>query len=87
MSTIPHRELRNHSTEILRRVEAGETFAITNHGRPVARLVPYKDSASALDVLRDAGRVTIARPVDLDSLPTAGGVSSREILDDLRGER
>lgn len=87
MSTIPHRELRNHSTEILRRVEAGETFSITNHGRPVARLVPYAGSASPLDVLRDTGRVTDTRAVDLDALPTASGVSSREILDDLRGER
>jgi prevent-host-death family protein len=85
MSTIPHRELRNHSAEILRRVEAGETFAITNHGRPVARLVPY--AGTALDVLRDAGRVTATRTVDLDSLPAARGVSSREILEDLRGER
>ena len=86
MSTIPHRELRNHSAEILQRVEAGETFAITNHGRPVARLVPSAGSASALDLLRGTGRVTDTRTVDLDALPTANGVSSREILDDLRGE-
>lgn len=85
MSTIPHRELRNHRTEILRRVEAGETFAITNHGRPVARLVP--STGSALDALRDAGRVTATRTVGLDSLPAARGMSSREVLDDLRGER
>lgn len=26
--------------EILRRVEAGEAFTITNHGRPIADLVP-----------------------------------------------
>lgn len=85
MSTIPHQELRRHSAEILRRVEAGETFIITDRGRPVARLIPY--AGSALDALQDAGRVTTTRTVDLDSLPTAGGVSSREILDDLRGER
>jgi prevent-host-death family protein len=37
--TIPHRELRNGSSEILRRVQAGETpFQITNHGEMVAVL-------------------------------------------------
>lgn len=30
MTTIAHRELRNNSSEILRRVEAGESFTITN---------------------------------------------------------
>lgn len=84
MSTIPHRELRNHSTEILRRVEAGETFSITNNGRRVARLVPF--ASSPLDALRDAGRVSAARRIDLASIPAARGVSSREVLEDLRGE-
>ncbi|MGP5838308.1 type II toxin-antitoxin system Phd/YefM family antitoxin [Brachybacterium alimentarium] len=84
MSTIPHRELRNHSTEILRRVEAGETFSITNNGRTVARLVPY--SRSPLDALRETGRVSAVRQVDLEAIPPVHGVSSREILDDLRGE-
>src|SRR5699024_9873807 len=85
MSTIPHRELRNNSTEILRRVEKGETFSITNHGRTVARLIPY--TASPLDVLRESGRVTGAKKVDLAALPAAHGLSSKDVLDDLRGER
>ena len=85
MSTIPHRELRNHSTEILRRVEAGEEFAITNNGRPVARLVPY--SSSPLEMLRSAGRVSQALNIDVDALPLASRASSREILEDLRGTR
>jgi prevent-host-death family protein len=41
MATIPQRELRNHSGDILRRAETGEQFTITVDGRPVARLVPY----------------------------------------------
>jgi prevent-host-death family protein len=38
--TIPHRELRNHSSEVLRRVQAGETIRVTNHGEVVAILSP-----------------------------------------------
>jgi prevent-host-death family protein len=40
MPTIPQKELRNNSGEILRRAEAGERFTITVAGRPVAHLGP-----------------------------------------------
>jgi prevent-host-death family protein len=36
--TIPHRELRNNSSAILREVQSGETFRITNNGEVVAML-------------------------------------------------
>lgn len=42
MRTIPHRELRNHSGEILRQAEAGQEFTITVDGRPVAVLGPVQ---------------------------------------------
>jgi prevent-host-death family protein len=38
--TIPHRELRNNSSAVLRAVQEGETFEITNNGEVVAILVP-----------------------------------------------
>jgi prevent-host-death family protein len=37
---IPVRELRNHVSEVLRRVENGEVLEVTVHGRPVAVLSP-----------------------------------------------
>jgi prevent-host-death family protein len=37
---IPMRELRNQVSEVLRRVEAGETLEVTVNDRPVALLVP-----------------------------------------------
>ncbi len=40
MATIPQKELRNSSGEILRRAEAGETIIITVSGRPVAQIGP-----------------------------------------------
>ena len=34
------RELRQHASDLVRRVEAGESFTVTVSGRPAARLVP-----------------------------------------------
>jgi prevent-host-death family protein len=42
VATIPQKELRNSSGEILRRAEAGEEFTITVSGRPVAHLGPAR---------------------------------------------
>ena len=40
MSDVSSRELRNHTAEVLRRVEAGERVRISVNRRPVAELVP-----------------------------------------------
>ena len=40
MSDVSSRELRNHTADVLRRVEAGERLRITANRRPVAELVP-----------------------------------------------
>jgi prevent-host-death family protein len=37
---IGQRQLRNENAEIMRRVEAGESFIITRNGKPIADLVP-----------------------------------------------
>ena len=40
MSAIPARDLRNHTAEILRRVEAGEEIEVLRDSRPVAKIIP-----------------------------------------------
>ncbi len=41
MESVGVRELRRHTSEILRRVrEGGETVEVTYRGRPVARVIP-----------------------------------------------
>jgi prevent-host-death family protein len=40
MSAIPARDLRNHTAEVLRRVEAGEELEVLSGNRPVAKIVP-----------------------------------------------
>ncbi len=47
MESVGVRELRQNASELLDRVQAGESFEITNHGRPVARLVGLTTPASA----------------------------------------
>jgi prevent-host-death family protein len=40
VDTIAQKQLRNQVGDVLRRVEAGETFTVTVAGRPVAELGP-----------------------------------------------
>ena len=62
MATIPQRELRNNSGEILRRAEAGERLTVTVGGRPVAELGPVaRPSGAATQEDLDA---IFAEPVD-----------------------
>lgn len=53
------RELRQHASELVRRVEQGESITVTVSGRPAARLVPVAPKS-----WRDAG--------DLDALYGGG---------------
>ncbi|RIQ23910.1 type II toxin-antitoxin system Phd/YefM family antitoxin [Jiangella rhizosphaerae] len=80
--TIPHRELRNNSSAVLRDVQAGESIAISNHGEIVAVLVPPTSRRSSLRVRRARVRGGFAEleRVRLDT-------PVQPILDDLRGER
>jgi prevent-host-death family protein len=57
MTRVGIRELRQRASELLRRVEAGETFEVTDRGRPVAVLGPIPQG-SALERLRATGDVT-----------------------------
>jgi len=59
MARVGVRELRQRASELLRRVEAGETVEVTDHGRPVALLTPVPE-AGPLERLRAAGEVTPA---------------------------
>ena len=40
METVGSYQAKTHLPRLLERVEHGETFTITRHGKPIARLVP-----------------------------------------------
>lgn len=73
MSDVSVRELRNHTSAILRRVEAGEKLRVTVDRRPVARLVALEDRPTWIsgEVMHKALSETRADPGlrnDLNSL-------------------
>ena len=51
--TISQRELRNDNAEIMRQVEAGESFVVTRNGKPIADLVPHGGPPKRRKTLRD----------------------------------
>lgn len=67
MASVGVRELRQRASELLRRVAAGETIQITDHGHPVAVLAPMPE-AGPLERLRAAGDVE-SPTASIDDLP------------------
>jgi prevent-host-death family protein len=89
MPIIGVRELRQRASELLRLVEAGETFQVTDRGRPVAILGPLPESGR-LEQLRALGDVAPATG-DLHDLPDPlrlpdGTPTASETLARLRGD-
>jgi prevent-host-death family protein len=72
VTEIPLRELRNHTSEVLRRVEDGEVLDVTVNGRAVARMVPLPRRRASLSWAEV--QANQADPGLLDEL--------REMLDD-----
>jgi prevent-host-death family protein len=91
MERIGIRELRQYASVWLKRVQRGDSFEVTDRGRPVALLVPVAEM-DQLDMLIAAGDVT---PPSVDLLavvhplpPVSGVPLPSEILEQMRaGER
>lgn len=82
MKTISQRELRNDNAEVVRGVEAGESYTITRRGVPVACLVPVSADA---DLRCD--RPAKNRPQYGATERIRVDVAVSEVLIDLRGDR
>jgi prevent-host-death family protein len=59
MTEVSSRDLRNHTADVLRRVEAGERLRVSVNRRPVAEIVPlgrpqWASGAAIERVLREA---------------------------------
>ena len=85
MKTVSIREVQHNLAKVLRRVEGGEEIDIVRHNRPVARLLPARTTGAK------TGNIDWS---DLDErlekvwhTRQSEGISSDELLEDLRGDR
>jgi prevent-host-death family protein len=92
MNQVGVRELRQNLSRYLIQVKEGESFTVTERGREVARLSPSGPADSPIARLVAERGATMPR-ADLLAFarhatsPPASGPPSRDVLDEVRGER
>jgi prevent-host-death family protein len=87
MKTIGVRELQQHASAALRRVEDGETIGVTDRGRLVAVLVAPSAATGAAALLA-SGRVQLSRRPSTELPDQVHAVANTaDVLDDLRADR
>jgi prevent-host-death family protein len=84
------RELRDNLTTTIRRVRAGETIEITNHGEPVAVLSPAPRSRIAQLIARGEATPPTYPPrwreLRVGLRPVTGEMTASEALQEDRGD-
>jgi prevent-host-death family protein len=72
MTDVSSRDLRNHTADVLRRVEAGERLRISVNRRPVAELIPLGrpqwTSGAAIERVIQEARADVALLDDLAAI-------------------
>ncbi len=81
--------MRQHASGVLKRVVGGETIEVTDHGHPIARIIPLRPGV--LDQLMLEGRATAAQGDLLDiadelGLPAPAPVLPSAALAELRAD-
>ena len=92
MEAIGVRELRQHASRYLARVEAGEELGVTNNGRLVARLVPVRDAERSRAALIESGALIPARQpsnlLEVDAIAPADPQRTlSDVLNEMRDEQ
>lgn len=92
MDAIGVRELRQHASRYLARVEAGEELGVTNNGRLVARLVPVQAAERSREALIESGALIPARRprnlLDVTAAPIRGRKRNlSDVLNEMRNEQ
>ena len=86
MDEITHRQMRNESADVLRRVAAGETILVTNNGQPAAVIGPPPNDVVSLLAANGQLREALNPPSRLRSIKrTKSTKTTAEIVADVRG--
>ena len=78
METVGAFAAKTHLSDLLERVERGERFTITRHGKPVAQLTPVDQRDP------EAVKEAIARLKAFRKGHSLGGISLRELIEEGR---
>lgn len=87
MDEITHRQMRNESADVLRRVASGETILVTNNGRPAALIGPPSNDVVSLLAANGQLRAALDSPARLRSIKRKKSMkTTAEIVADVRGD-
>ena len=85
MRRVKIAELKNHLSQHLRAVEAGDEVVVTDRDRPIARIVPVTTQMPSVKIIYPKGDFIAVR--DRERPQVDLGVSSTSLLLDERGDR
>ncbi len=82
METVGSYQAKTHLPQLLERVEHGETFTITRHGKPIARLLP---ATAAVEQPGIADAIAAMKRFQEDEAPSLGtNLSIRHLINENR---
>ena len=84
MRSVKIAELKDHLSQHLRAVEAGDEVTVTDRNRPIARIVPVSQPAPSVTLIPPKGDFAEVR--DRERPRVDLGISSTELLLEERGE-
>jgi len=87
MNAVGIRDLRDHLSAYLERVKAGETITITEHGKPIARVLGSRFSPRVLELIANGTITPASRPMpDLRKIHTVQYPGdTQDLIDEIRG--
>ncbi|MEU4740005.1 type II toxin-antitoxin system prevent-host-death family antitoxin [Actinosynnema sp. NPDC023658] len=86
-STVGVRELNQRTSAVLKRVRDGERITVTEHGKPVAYLVPVQPGTGLLDRLVAAGQAVAPTRTGPVAMPPDWGDADVDVAAELVAAR
>lgn len=81
------RELNQHTRRVLDVVRGGDSVMVTDHGRPIARIVPIQMSPFDRLVAEGEYELPSTTQIHMPSVDASSHRPSAEVLDELREDR